>query len=192
MKLISVLTATHHATLCFLATAYASLKAQTMPAGWEWEWVLEIDGPDRDVLADAIWRGDRRVSISAGARGGPAIARSVALARAAGDLVRNLDADDVLLPGALLRDIQCLDAEPSVCWTTSGALDFDDEHRRGAPKPTFLAGRIPRRSMIDEWIQGQFLPPVHPTTLCVRRPVLLASAVGWHFQRAKTPVCSSR
>ncbi|WP_215548640.1 hypothetical protein [Amycolatopsis sp. CA-230715] len=49
--------------------------------------------------------------------------------RAAGEFVRCLDADDVLLPGALARDIECLHR---VAWCVSAGLDL---HPDGTTTP---------------------------------------------------------
>jgi glycosyltransferase involved in cell wall biosynthesis len=50
-----------------------------------------------------------------GSLNGPGVTRNVALTRATGELVRNLDHDDILLPGALAGLIARFD-DPEIGW----------------------------------------------------------------------------
>ena len=97
----------------FLPEAYASLVDQAMPPGWTWQWLIQEDGSTGaarlQVPAD-----DDRVSCGTGRPLGPAIARTLAISRATGELIKVLDSDDVLAPGALARDIQRYLADEAV------------------------------------------------------------------------------
>lgn len=173
---VSVITPVHPAKAQFLEEAWESLAGQDMPPGWGWQWVVQEDGPDAE-LADRM-PDDERVSYAAGRAGGPAVARTIALARADGDLIKVLDADDVLAPGALTRDIAVLSSNPDVGWTTSrppnllpgGSLDPYCCN----PEP----GRIEQGAFIEAEPAEDYEPPVHPATLCVRRDLLLMVG-GW-------------
>ena len=66
-----------------------------MPRGWRWEWLVQEDGAT-GVARDILPADDERIVFGTGRRGGVAITRSLALARARGDLVKNLDQDDIL------------------------------------------------------------------------------------------------
>jgi glycosyltransferase involved in cell wall biosynthesis len=88
---------TGHATP--VADAYESLCAQEMPDGWTWEWLVQEDGRSGEVAA--ALPDDSRVLSGTGKPGGPGTARNMAMARSSGDLLRVLDADDRLTPGAL-------------------------------------------------------------------------------------------
>ncbi len=172
MSLLSLLTPVSADRFEFIAQAQGSLAAQRLPSGWDWEWVLQVDALDAVPPVD---RTDLRVRVGHGPRGGPSVARNLGLARAAGTLVRNLDADDELLPGALARDVATLDADPTLAWVTSLALDLggDDGDRPHPP-----AGRLARGS-VRRWVgEREWALPVHPTTLCARREVLIALG-GW-------------
>ncbi|OXM64622.1 hypothetical protein CF166_29650 [Amycolatopsis sp. KNN50.9b] len=131
MPKVSVITAVHRGGHHFLRQAYASLRDQVLPSGWEWEWCLQEDG-DSGVL-DAL-PPDDRVLPGSGLPGRAAVARTMALARATGSVVRTLDADDVLLPGALARDIEALGR---VAWCTSACVDLlpDGSTRPGPYDP---------------------------------------------------------
>ncbi|GGP32382.1 glycosyl transferase [Streptomyces capoamus] len=175
--IISVVTPIHGEGTAFLTEAYASLVAQTLPAGWSWEWCIQEDG--REVQAAAhLPTDDPRIRISASRQGGPHVARTLAFARSSGQYVKNLDSDDQLAPGALARDIAVLEAHPAVGWTTSRVLDLLEDgavrsFEHSDPEP----GILPQGSAYGFWIQHR-RPQIHPATLCVRRP-LLALLGGW-------------
>jgi hypothetical protein len=117
--LITVVTPVFDGGHHHLRQAYESLRQQEMPAGWDWEWCVQEDG-STGVPAAAL-PDDPRISPGSGLTGRAGVARTMALSRATGSLVRTLDADDVLLPGALARDIAALDR---VAWCTSAGLDL--------------------------------------------------------------------
>lgn len=120
----------------YLGETYRSLIAQELPDGWEWEWCLQEDGDTgipRESLPPAARR-DPRVSYGVGMPGRASVSRTMALGRARGRAARCLDADDVLLPGALARDIACLHR---VAWCVSAGLDLlpDGSTRPGPCDP---------------------------------------------------------
>ncbi|MBL1083238.1 glycosyltransferase family 2 protein [Streptomyces actinomycinicus] len=173
---ITVVTAVHGPSARFLPEAYASLCAQRLPAGWEWQWVVQEDGSTDRVRPHVP--DDARVSFRQGRAGGPAVARTIALARAEGEYVKVLDADDQLMPGALARDIAVLEAEPGVGWTTSRVLDLlPDGSTAGFPGDPD-DGPLERGTVLDHWKRNDFRAPVHPATLCVRRELLTVLG-GW-------------
>ncbi|MFF7095817.1 glycosyltransferase family 2 protein [Streptomyces rubradiris] len=173
---VTVVTAVHGPSARFLPDAYASLCAQRLPDGWEWEWVVQEDGTTdqvRPYLPD-----DARVSFRQGRPGGPGVARTIALSRARGAYVKVLDADDRLTPGALARDLAVLEARPAVGWTTSRVLDLlPDGSTAGFPGDPD-DGPLERGTVLAHWKRNDFRLPVHPATLCVRRGLLLALG-GW-------------
>jgi hypothetical protein len=102
-----------------LRDAYESLRQQEMPPGWEWQWCVQEDGTTD--IPHYLLPDDPRISYDSSLPGRAGVARTMALARASGELVRTLDADDLLLPGALSRDIEVL---RRVAWCTSAGLDL--------------------------------------------------------------------
>ncbi|GAA3299789.1 glycosyltransferase family 2 protein [Streptomyces cinereospinus] len=121
---------------------------------------------------------DGRISFRQGRRGGPGVARTIALARAEGAYVRTLDADDRLAPGALARDLAVLEAEPDVGWVTSRVLDLlPDGSTVGFPTDP-REGPVERGAVLDHWKAHDFRAQVHPASLCVRRDLLVALG-GW-------------
>nr|WP_197973600.1 glycosyltransferase [Streptomyces gossypiisoli] len=156
--------------------AYASLCEQRLPEGWEWRWVIQEDGESEDVRPYVPE--DARVTFRQGRRGGPGVARTIALAHADGEYVKVLDADDRLAPGVLARDLAVLEAEPGVGWVTSRALDLlPDGSTIGFPGDP-QDGPVERGAVLAFWTANDFRAQVHPASLCVRRDLLLALG-GW-------------
>lgn len=121
---------------------------------------------------------DDRVTFRQGRPGGPGVARTIALAQADGDYVKILDADDQLTPGALARDLAALEADPTIGWATSRALDLlPDGSTVGFPGDPGH-GPVERGTVLNFWKANDFRAQVHPATLCVRRDLLLALG-GW-------------
>ncbi|MFE9204685.1 glycosyltransferase family 2 protein [Micromonospora sp. NPDC007230] len=176
-RTVSVITPVYAPMASFLQDAYKSLLAQDLPPGWDWEWLVQEDGQDGEI--ELCLPDDSRIKFGSGRRGGPGVARTVALGRANGEFVKVLDADDQLMPGALSRDIDRLTRSPEVGWTTSRVLDLLQDgsvlswEHQDPPE-----GQIPRRQVVDFWMNNEYRLPVHPATLCIRRRLLLALG-GW-------------
>ncbi|HEX3693101.1 MAG TPA: glycosyltransferase family A protein [Solirubrobacteraceae bacterium] len=103
---VSVIVPAHDAA-DHLPAAIASVRAQTFG---DWEIVAVDDGS-----SDGTWEllskaGPRVTALRRESAGGPARARNLALARAGGELVVFLDADDLLLPRYLERQIERYEA----------------------------------------------------------------------------------
>ncbi|MFJ5260929.1 glycosyltransferase family 2 protein [Streptomyces sp. NPDC088387] len=173
---VVIVTAVHAPSARFLPDAHASLCEQRLPAGWEWHWLIQEDGRTDEVRPYVPE--DTRVSFRQGRPGGPGVARTIALAYADGEYVKVLDADDRLAPGALARDVTALEADRSLGWATSRALDLlpDGSTVGFAGDPE--QGPVERGAVLDFWKANGFRAQVHPATLCVRRELLLALG-GW-------------
>ncbi|WP_208607315.1 glycosyltransferase family 2 protein [Streptomyces curacoi] len=173
---VLVVTAVHGPSAAFLPQAHKSLRAQELPAGWEWHWVIQEDGRTDEVAPYVP--DDARVTFGQGRPGGPGVARTIALAHAEGEYVKILDADDQLTPGALARDLAVLEADRTIGWTTSRVLDLlPDGSTAGFPGDPD-DGPIERGAVLDFWAANDFRAQVHPATLCVRRELLHALG-GW-------------
>lgn len=173
---IIVVTAVHGPSAHFLPDAYKSLCEQELPEGWEWHWLIQEDGKSNDVVPHVPE--DERITFRQGRPGGPGVARTIALARADGEYVKILDADDQLTSGALARDLAALEADPSLGWATSRVLDLLPDGSTvgfpGDPEP----GPIERGAVLDYWTANNYRAQVHPATLFVRRDLLMALG-GW-------------
>ncbi|MFD6329226.1 GltA [Streptomyces niveus] len=171
MPVISVITPVHPAAAGFLGETYHCLAGQRLPPGWSLQWLVQADGPvDWKPLPDEPW-----ISHHTGRPGGAARARTLALARAEGVLLRQLDADDLLPdPLALARDIHILINNPTLAWVVSPCLDL---HADGSTAPGPYdpdAGPLPPRTLLDGLLAGRF--PVMGTTVTLYTE--LARALG--------------
>lgn len=177
MPVLSILTPVHAGALQYLPQAYRSLDQQEMPDGWSWEWCLQEDGPGVGAAA-ALPRDDPRIRIRTSWKGGPHVARTMALAHSTGTVVKSFDADDEFPEGALLRDLAVLIEHPEVGWVTSAAVHlFDDGSYRESPLGYPPGGPLPPGAEYAFW-QEHRRPQVHPTTLCARRR-LVTMLGGW-------------
>ena len=112
MPLISVITAAHWSTADYIEEAMESLRGQVLPPGWNLEWIVQEDGANPS-LGDKLRRWDAVSYAANGRQLGIAFTWNLALSRAAGVLTQTLDADDLLLPGALAALIPLFAADPS-------------------------------------------------------------------------------
>jgi glycosyltransferase involved in cell wall biosynthesis len=110
--IVSVVTAVHTPSMKYLPEAYESLMAQDMPAGWAWQRLVQEDGIT-GAAADHL-PADSRISLGTGRPLGQGIARTYALSRVEGELVKVLDSDDMLTVGALEREVDVLERHPDI------------------------------------------------------------------------------
>lgn len=178
MRTVSVVTPVHAPGAQYLKDAYAALCAQDLPDGWCWEWIVQEDGDDAGSTVTDLLPADARISYSAGRRGGPGIARTMAMARAGGELVKVLDADDELPPGTLWRDIEVLSRNGRIDWTTSRVLDLLPDGSTVGFDFDPPEGPIEIGAVFNHWKTHDHRAQVHPATLCIRRQLLLMLG-GW-------------
>lgn len=174
MHVISVVTAIRGPSLPHLAAAYRSLAGQELPPDWAWEWLVQLSGAAPDVPAEVL--ADERVSVGRNDDAGPGATRNATLARASGELVKVLDADDLLAPGALMRDVKAL--RTGVEWTTSSVLDLMPDGSTVGFAADPAHGLLRRWSVVEHWRTHDHRLPVHPGTLCIRRELIDALG-GW-------------
>jgi glycosyltransferase involved in cell wall biosynthesis len=174
MEIISVITPIYNPVRDQLLAAYRSLCDQELPSGWAWEWLVQEDGATG--VAESMLPEDSRISFGTGRHLGVAMTRNLALARAQGSLIKNLDQDDVLIEGVLCRDIAILDSRPDVEWTTSRVLDLLPDGSTVGFEGDPPAGDISIGSVHEYWRTHNYRASVHPTTICIRRS--LAEALG--------------
>lgn len=152
--------------------AYSSLCEQDA----HWEWLLQIDGGQEDLPA---MPDDERVHVEAnGVQVGEATTRNRALGRAKGELVFGLDADDVLLPGALTALSEALLSDDRLALAFGGVHHLD-EHGRRVPgeKPPFAPGVVKPGTAERLWHENS-VPPIFGPSVLWRRSVLAAYG-GW-------------
>src|SRR4051794_24314414 len=167
--LISVVTAALLPDEAFLRDAYSSLCDQEAP----WEWLLQIDGGEEDL---PTMPDDERIHVEAnGLHLGTAATRNRALARARGQFVFALDADDVLVPGALLALSEALVSDDRLALAFGRAADLLEDGRRvaGEQSPYFTPGVV-EAGVIERLWHEHSSPPIAGPTVLWRTPVLAA------------------
>ncbi|QKW40846.1 glycosyltransferase [Actinomadura sp. NAK00032] len=174
VQTMSVITPVYKPDPELLREAYDSLAGQELPNDWEWEWIVQEDGTTG--VAENILPADPRIKFGTGRRGSSSLTRNLGLARSRGELIKNLDADDVLTPGVLARDIEVLSSDQGVHWTASRALDLLPDGSTVSVQDRVPPGRLEPGVVFEQWKADDFRLPVHPTTLCIRRN--LATALG--------------
>lgn len=177
MPLISIVTPVFNPEPEHLSAAFKSLTSQELPPGWELEWLVQEDG-NTGIAREILPADDERISFGTGRRGGVALTRNLALGRSRGELVKNFDQDDVLMPGVLVRDIQALGGDPDVQWTTSRVLDLLPDGSTVGFDHDPPAGRLEPGAVVKHWRTHNYRLPVHPTTICITRPLAVALG-GW-------------
>ena len=175
-RVISVVTAAYQPVPEYLTAAYESLRSQSLPEGWQWQWVVQEDGQTGD-LADLL-PDDPRISAGSGRRGGECVTRTLCLSRAEGQYVKVLDADDMLAPGTLAREIEVLSNNPDIGWTTSRVLDLLPDGSTVGFELDPPEGLLKRGAVFEHWRTHQYRAQVHPATLCIRRNLVMALG-GW-------------
>jgi glycosyltransferase involved in cell wall biosynthesis len=175
-RFLSVVTPAFKPVREHLTAAYDSLRDQQLPPGWEWQWVVQEDGESGSL--SQLLPADARISPGSGRRAGEPTTRNMCLSRATGELIKVLDADDQLLPGALAREIAILSALSDIGWTTARALDLLPDGSRVGFDLNPPEGRIECGEVLRHWRSHDWTAQVHPATLCIRRGLLLALG-GW-------------
>lgn len=175
-RIVSVVTPVHAPAAGHIRDTYNSLAAQVMPRGWDWQWCVQEDG--QTGVVDYLTDLDPRISVGHGRKGGEAITRNMALSRADGELVKVLDADDLLTPGTLDREIKVLAARPHVMWTTCGVLDLMPDGTTVGFGNDPLTGTLDQGAVLGHWLTHGYRAQVHPATMCIRYGALMALG-GW-------------
>ena len=141
MPLVSVLTPAHPGRAEFLGEAGRSLSSQELPQGWDFEWVVQEDGPTPE-LADVVRELPFARYQANGESLGIGTTRNLALTRANGELVNVLDSDDLLLPTALRTAIEAFDEYPRVHWVAAQAYDLLPDGTQQAFSPLISPGYL--------------------------------------------------
>lgn len=176
MPLVSVITPTQARNADHIGALWDSLTDQSLPPGWEWEWLVQEDGPApgvRDRLPD-----DPRIRYDAlGVQLGGAATRNVALARAGGDLVAGMDHDDWYEPGGLAALVTPLAEDPGPAWSC-GRIRWRNPDGASWVKPdVFPPGRIEPAVIAETFVRTDDFP--FPAAIAAYRRTHLVAHGGW-------------
>jgi GT2 family glycosyltransferase len=174
MPRVSVIVPAHDAAP-FIEQTIASVRAQTYR---DWELLAADDGSSDgtwELLQQAV--GPNVHCLRRESAGGPALARNLALANATGEFVVFLDADDLLLPRYLERQLDCYEAAARGGRPEVGLVACDAQIVIGAEyAPHTHLERIPDRYApltLERVLRGN---PIHVACLV---PAAVGEAVGW-------------
>ncbi|MEU6460281.1 glycosyltransferase [Streptomyces sp. NPDC047065] len=169
---ISVVTPVYDGGDAYLHEAYESLRDERprLPDGWDLQWLVQEDGTTgkpAQNLPDEPW-----ISPGMASKGGAGVARTMALPRATGELVRTLDADDAIVPGGLARDISTMETHPEIGWCISAGLDLLPDGSTAAGPYDPPEGPLAYEALLEGYDNDLF--PVLGTHLTVRKSLLFA------------------
>jgi len=156
-KLVSVLMAAYQAQEWVVAAA-ASVLDQALPAGWDLELLVCVDGCTATLKAVQGLH-DPRVGVAALDKNyGTYIATNTILGMSRGELVTCMGADDIMLPTRLLKLVGAMERHPEVglagAWYTRTDEDLNFlEHRNTCGDGTW----VHRRSILVGKLGG-FMP----------------------------------
>ena len=176
--LISVLTPVHKAGASSLVETLKSVEAQSLPSGWTLEWLVQEDGPESELAS--IGTSYSWIKYAAnGAKLGIAGTRNLGLNRARGELLQVLDADDLLLPGALETLIPAF-ADPTIHWALGQADDLlpDGSRKSFPPYEGVPFGRVPAGAVNTWALEHHGSWPLHCAGLMMRTASTRAVG-GW-------------
>jgi len=176
VPLVSVLTPTQAHNANYIGALWNSLIGQVLPAGWEWEWLVQEDGANpavRDLLPD-----DPRIRYDAlRVWLGGATTRNVALARAGGDLVAGMDHDDWYQPGGLAALVRPLAVDPAIAWSCARIRWCNPDGTTWVKPDVFAPGRIEPGRIADSFVRTNDFP--FPASIATYRRTHLLAHGGW-------------
>jgi glycosyltransferase involved in cell wall biosynthesis len=176
MPMVSIITAAHAPGAAYLAETIDAVTAQALPAGWDLEWMVQEDGTEPSLAERFAGIDCVRYQAADVLLGIPGT-RNLALAAATGDLIQVLDADDILLPGALASLIPQFEDE-RIHWAVGQADDLLPDGTRVPWESVLPYGRI-RAGTVNTWAEthrGNW--PIHGAGLMLRSTSLRALG-GW-------------
>ncbi len=176
MPTVSVITAAFAPSADHLAETILGVEQQTLPPGWDLEWVVQEDGA-KPCLKDRFSTLKYCRYEQNDAHLGIAATRNLALGRALGDLIQVLDADDVLLPGALATLVAHFD-DAHIHWAVGQADDLMPDGSRVTWDSALEYGIVPAGAA-NAWAEshgGNW--PIHCAGLMLRSLSLRAIG-GW-------------
>ncbi|WP_084598995.1 glycosyltransferase family 2 protein [Actinoplanes subtropicus] len=176
MPTLSILTAAYAPSAGFLPETIASVASLEMPPGWDVEWIVQEDG-DTPVLGrhftdlPGVRYAANRTRLGIGGT------RNLALERASGSLLRVLDVDDLLLPGAA-ADLIPYFTDNRIHWAVGQADDLMTDGRRISWDPLIPTGLVKAGAVNDYAIENGGNWPIHCAGLTARTETVRALG-GW-------------
>lgn len=176
MPLVSVITPTQARNAAHIGALWQSLEGQELAPGWEWEWLVQEDGPQpavRELLPD-----DPRIRYDAlGVQLGGAATRNTALARATGELVAGMDHDDYYEPGGLAALVEPLAEDPAAAWSCARMRWLNADGETWVKPDVYPPGRIEPGTLAENFVLSNDFP--FPAAITTYRRLYLVAHGGW-------------
>jgi len=129
---LSIITPTHNPQ--WIAQTWQSIKQQSFD---NWQWVVFCNGTDAPSVAgkvQEIIQGDERVDVHIQhMAGGIGALKAAAFGHGDGEVLIELDHDDLLAPGALMAIAQAVQEHPEIDFFYSDWIDFEGDKGQGTP-----------------------------------------------------------
>ena len=150
----------------YLAEALDSVLAQT----WPNVEVIVVDDGSRDATLEVALRYERReVQVIAQANAGASASRNAAFAASRGDLVKFLDADDLLSPEHIALQVECLARHPGCVAMSEWDRFYKDPAKASfKPRPSWRDAD-PVTWLVEDWADAR--PMTQPGMFLIPRPV---------------------
>ena len=147
-----------HDGAAYLAECLASILEQTV-APLE---VVVVDDGSTDRSGDIARSFGEPVRCLRQPHGGPASARNHGVTEARGEFIAFLDADDLLVPQKLERQLARFAANPDLQFCDAYSQNFWSPEippgaRNVAPRETFTHGEVPKPNLIITWLLRRVL-----------------------------------
>jgi glycosyltransferase involved in cell wall biosynthesis len=176
VPLVSVLTPTQAHNSGHIGELWDSLRDQALAPGWEWEWLVQEDGP-RSGVRDLLPEDPRIRYDGLGVQLGSATTRNLALARASGDLVAGIDHDDGYEQGGLAELVQPLADDGAIAWCC-GRTRWQNPDGASWVKPDVVRpGRIEPGVIAETFVRTNDFP--FPAAFTAYRRTHLVAHGGW-------------
>ena len=156
----------------WIGDAIESIRAQDYDA-FE---IIVIDDGSTDGTAEAVRRLDDRIRVFEQDRQGPAAARNLGVARAKGEYLAFLDADDLWLPGKLRLQMEFFTTHPDarIVYTQHAYFSADDQvQAQSATAATATSATPSLDHELSGWIYPELLldSHIHIITAVIHRSV---------------------
>lgn len=176
MPLVSIITPTQAHNAEHIGALWRSLESQSLPPGWEWEWLVQEDGTAPAVRGSLP--SDPRIHYEAlGVRLGGAATRNTAVARARGDLVAGMDHDDYYEPGGLSALVAPLASDSSVAWSCARMRWLNPDGTTWVKPDVFPSGLVPPGLVASTFVRTDDFP--FPASIVTYRRLHLVAHGGW-------------
>lgn len=189
-KRYSLITAVLPGATDHLVECGQSICQQEFLSPWGAEWLVWVDGTKEEadeiealIMADSTIKAAVRdkVILKVGfstRHTGTAVCRNLALASASGEYVRQVDADDMLVGGALSADIKVMDGYRSRVYCASGTLNLYEDGSLHTWEGTPPEGIMRQRELYDMWSKNSGILEIYTGSVCARTDAVRVAG-GW-------------